>query len=148
MINFKFFLFPNFPTRTFWILLLAITLRLAVNHTITIHFIPIMVWKGATARHGAFMLGDAGVMNIPLRVLLGALGDFLPKAKVMSTAIILRPLTLLYLNYSDGIWQLWFFIVFYTIPDATGTLNWAMIGDFYGSKSFATIRGSMNLFYG
>ena len=40
------------------------------------------------------------------------------------------------------------FILLYTIPDATGTLNWAMIGDFYGRRSFATIRGSMNLVYG
>ena len=137
-----------FHTRTFWMLLLAITLRLAVNHTITIHFIPIMVWKGVTATNGAFLLGAIGLINIPLRIALGALGDIWPKARVMACSMVLGAFTLLYLTYSEGLWQLWLFIFLYTIPDATGTLNWAMIGDFYGRKSFATIRGSMNLVYG
>ena len=137
-----------FRTKSFWVLLLAITLRLAVNHTMTIHFIPIMVWKGVTATYGAFLLGAIGVLNIPLRIFLGALGDIWPKARVMTIAMVLGTLTLVYLIYSEGVWQLWFFIFLYTIPDATGTLNWAMIGDFYGRRSFATIRGSMNLVYG
>lgn len=137
-----------FRTKSFWMLLLAITLRLAVNHTITIHFIPIMVWKGVTATYGSFLLGAIGVLNIPLRILLGVLGDIWPKARVMTFALVLGSLTLVYLVYSEGTWQLWLFILLYTIPDATGTLNWAMIGDFYGRRSFATIRGSMNLVYG
>ena len=137
-----------FRTKTFWMLLLAITLRLAVNHTITIHFIPIMVWKGLTAKNGAFLLGAIGLLNIPLRIMLGALGDIWPKARIMACSMVLGAFTLLYLAYSEGLWQLWLFIFLYTIPDATGTLNWAMIGDFYGRTSFATIRGSMNLFYG
>ena len=36
----------------------------------------------------------------------------------------------------------------YAIPDATGTLNWAMIGDIVGRKQFAKIRGILSFFFG
>ena len=137
-----------FRTSTFWALLLAVTLRLAVNHAITIHFIPMMVWKGVSARRGAFLFGAVGLFNIPLRITLGVLGDTWRKSTVMAIAMAIGTLTLLFLAYSKGETQLWVFVLIYSIPDSTGTLNWAMIGDFYGRRSFATIRGTMHLFYG
>ena len=49
--------------------------------------------------------------------------------------------------WSDSIWALWFFACLYTVLDASIPVVWASVGDFFGRKSFGTIRGNMNLFY-
>ena len=44
-------------------------------------------------------------------------------------------------------WQLWLFTSFYTLLDASFPIVWATVGDFYGRKYFATIRGILSFFY-
>ena len=41
----------------------------------------------------------------------------------------------------------WFFASLYSVLDASIPVFWAAVGDFFGRKSFGTIRGNMNLFY-
>ncbi len=49
--------------------------------------------------------------------------------------------------WSNSLWALWFFTGLYTVLDASIPVFWASVGDFFGRKSFGTIRGNMNLFY-
>ena len=137
-----------FRTVSFWVLLVATTFRLAVNTTVSLHFIPMMVWKGASAQEAAFLLGALGALNIPLRLILGLLGDIWSKSAVMATSLMVGAGSLFYLSAGGGGWELWLFLLLYALPDATGTMNWAIIGDFYGRRSFGTIRGAMSFFYG
>ena len=137
-----------FRTVSFWVLLVATTFRLAVNTTVSLHFIPMMVWKGASAQEAAFLLGALGALNIPLRLILGVLGDVWSKSAVMAASLMVGAGSLWYLSAGGGVWELWLFLLLYALPDATGTMNWAIIGDFYGRRSFATIRGAMSFFYG
>jgi len=44
-------------------------------------------------------------------------------------------------------WKLWLFTSFYTLLDASFPIVWATVGDFYGRKYFATIRGMLSFFY-
>ena len=46
-----------------------------------------------------------------------------------------------------SLWALWFFTGLYSVLDASIPVFWASVGDFFGRKSFGTIRGNMNLFY-
>ena len=137
-----------YRTVAFWVLLVATTMRLAVNTTVSLHFIPMMVWKGASPQEAAFLLGALGALNIPLRLILGLLGDVWSKSAVMSTTLMVGAGSMVYLSMGGGGWELWLFLLLYALPDATGTMNWAIIGDFYGRRSFATIRGAMSFFYG
>ena len=137
-----------YRTVAFWVLLAATTLRLAVNTTVSLHFIPMMVWKGASPQEAAFLLGALGALNIPLRLALGLLGDVWSKTGVMATTLMVGAGSMVYLALGGGGWELWLFLLLYAIPDAIGTMNWALIGDFYGRRSFATIRGAMSFFYG
>ena len=137
-----------YRTVAFWVLLVATTLRLAVNTTVSLHFIPMMVWKGASPQEAAFLLGALGAFNIPLRLILGLLGDVWSKSAVMATTLVVGAGSLAYLAVGGGGWELWLFLLLYALPDATGTMNWAIIGDFYGRRSFGTIRGAMSFFYG
>ncbi|HEX2226794.1 MAG TPA: hypothetical protein VHM64_06615, partial [Candidatus Binatia bacterium] len=41
----------------------------------------------------------------------------------------------------------WAFTVLFTFMEAIFPVGWATVGDFFGRKSFATIRGTMSFFY-
>jgi MFS family permease len=51
------------------------------------------------------------------------------------------------LAYGDGEWSLWLFTFLFTFVEAIFPVGWATVGDFFGRKHFATIRGSMSFFY-
>src|SRR4029450_9366232 len=44
-------------TWAFWMIILATTTRVAVYNSITVHFVPIMVWKGVSEQRAAALLG-------------------------------------------------------------------------------------------
>ena len=44
-------------TMVFWLFVIGMTVRVAAYSTISVHFIPIMVWKGLSQEHAAFLLG-------------------------------------------------------------------------------------------
>jgi MFS family permease len=49
--------------------------------------------------------------------------------------------------WDSGYWQLWFFTIVFTLLDASFPIVWATVGDFFGRRHFATVRGSMSFFY-
>jgi hypothetical protein len=51
------------------------------------------------------------------------------------------------LAWGMAAWQLWLFTVVFTLLDASFPIVWATVGDFYGRRYFATIRGMMSFFY-
>ena len=42
---------------------------------------------------------------------------------------------------------MWMFTLLITFVEAIFPVSWATVGDFFGRKSFATIRGTMSFFY-
>jgi nitrate/nitrite transporter NarK len=46
-----------------------------------------------------------------------------------------------------GYWPLWLFTIAFTLLDASFPIIWATVGDFFGRRNFATIRGMMSFFY-
>src|SRR5215468_11086941 len=49
--------------------------------------------------------------------------------------------------YGKSEWSLWVFAILFTFMEAIFSVGWATVGDFFGRKSFATIRGTMSFFY-
>jgi MFS family permease len=47
----------------------------------------------------------------------------------------------------SGYWPLWFFTIVFILLDASFPIVWATVGDFFGRRHFATVRGSMSFFY-
>jgi len=48
---------------------------------------------------------------------------------------------------SSEIWALFLFTVFFAAVETTFPLGWAVVGDLFGRKHYAKIRGYMVLFY-
>ena len=134
-------------TRIFWMLVVSMMARSAAFTTVTTHFIPIMVWKGLSQTEASVLLAGFALFNLPLHFMLGWIGDFVNKPKLTAICMLLGVVALLPMLWSNSSWALWFFTALYCVLDASIPVYWASVGDFFGRKSFGTIRGTMNLFY-
>jgi sugar phosphate permease len=134
-------------TPAFWMLVLATTARVAVYNAISVHFIPIMVWKGVSEQRAAAMLAVMALMSLPCHLLVGWIADFVSKPRLMGVCMLIGAGSVLLLAAADAEWHLWAFTVLFTTMEAIFPVGWATVGDFFGRKSFATIRGTMSFFY-
>lgn len=134
-------------TAAFWMIILATTTRVAVYNAITVHFIPIMVWKGISEQRAAVLLATMALMSLPSHLLVGWIADHVSKPRLMALCMLVGAASLLFLAYGEGEGSLWVFILLFTLIEAIFPVGWATVGDFFGRKSFATIRGTMSFFY-
>jgi MFS family permease len=118
-----------------------------VFNTITVHFIPIMVWKGVSEQRATAMLATMALASFPTHLLLGWLADRMNKPRLMAASMLVGTASLLLLAYEHAGWNLWLFSVLFTTVESIFPVGWATVGDFYGRKYFGTIRGTMSAFY-
>jgi len=134
-------------TWVFWLFVIGMTVRVGAYSTITVHFVPIMVWKGLTQEGAAVLLGAFAFLNWAAHYVIGPLADAMNRPKLLSGCMIAAASSMLLLIWGDGVWPLWLFTILFTTIDASFPVVWATIGDFFGRKNFATIRGTMSFFY-
>jgi MFS family permease len=134
-------------TVVFWLFVTAMLVRVGVYTTISVHFIPLMVWKGQTPEYGAFLLAAFAFLNWAVHFLVGWIADAVNRPKLLSWCMVIAAGGLLSLQQGEGVWPLWLFTILFTTIDSTFPVVWATIGDFYGRRYFATIRGTMSFFY-
>ncbi|HEX9662898.1 MAG TPA: MFS transporter, partial [Candidatus Binatia bacterium] len=134
-------------TSAFWMIILATTTRVAVFNAITVHFIPIMVWRGVSEQRAAALLAAMALMSLPSHLLVGWIADHVSKPRLMGLCMTIGAASIFFLAYGDGEWALWVFTLLFTFMEAIFPVGWATVGDFFGRKSFATIRGTMSFFY-
>ena len=132
-------------TSAFWTLSLATLLRSGTYGTLIVHFVPIMVWKDTTEQTAAVMLGATALMLIPLMIGLGWLGDRWPRTKMLVVGMALGALFMLILQYASSEWHLWVFVCAISVIDSLTVLNWSLLGELYGRRHFATLRGIQSL---
>lgn len=136
-----------FRSPIFWNLICSMTCRSVAFTTVTTHFIPMMVWKGMSQTEASVLLAGFALINLPIHFLLGWIADFVNKPKLVTICLFLGVVAVLPMLWSNSLWALWFFTGLYSVLDASIPVFWASVGDFFGRKSFGTIRGNMNLFY-
>ena len=134
-------------TAAFWMLILATTTRVGVFNSITVHFVPIMVWKGASEQQAAAMLALMALMSLPAHLLIGWIADRVSKPLLMALCMIIGAVSIAFLAYGEEVWSPWIFVLLITFVEAIFPVSWATVGDFFGRKSFAKIRGTMSFFY-
>ena len=134
-------------TAAFWKLILATTTRVGVFNSITVHFVPIMVWRGASEARAAAMLATMALMSLPSHLFIGWIADRVHKPTLMAICMLIGAGAVAILAYDENEWSLWVFTLLFTFVEALFPVSWATVGDFFGRKHFATIRGSMSFFY-
>jgi len=135
-------------TPQFWLLMTCISLRLLVTVALNTHFVPLLVWKGMSEATSAYLVGLYAFINIPLSIYLGWTGDRWNKARLSGLCILPIILVMVGMLFYRGEAILYFFPIAFAFAMATAPLNWALIGDFFGRRSYATLRGIMGIGYG
>jgi MFS family permease len=134
-------------TPAFWVLAAFHGLRNVPYSGVSVHLVPILVWKGLDEATAAFFVGLTALSTVVVRPLTGWLGDQHSKQKIGAMGVLLGALGLVVLMYSDGaLWPMVFFAVLYSFGDGINSVTWALVGDFFGRTHFATIRGWISMF--
>ena len=135
-------------TLPFWLLMAGISLRLSVTVALNIHFVPLLVWRGMGEAASAYMVSLYALIAIPMTLAVGWMGDRWNKARLCCLGIIPTLAAMLGLIFFRDTGALYFFPIAFAITMASTPLNWALIGDFFGRTSYATLRGIMGVGYG
>jgi MFS family permease len=143
----EFSLRETLRTHQFWLLTFATTFRVICSSAVLVHFVPILVWKGYTQQQGAFYLGVIAFCGMPTHLLIGWLGDRLYKPRLMALFMILGSVSVYLLFQGTQAWQLWIAVLLFSVFEGLFPVTWATVGDFFGRKNFAKIRGSMSFLY-
>jgi sugar phosphate permease len=134
-------------TWVFWLLVVSMAARVTCYSAATVHFVPFMVWKGLSEEAAASLLGAFAFGNLISHFVLGWIADQVSKPKLLTVCHLLPALSVPPLLLESGYWPLWFFTIVFTLLDASFPIVWATVGDFFGRRNFATIRGMMSFFY-
>jgi MFS family permease len=131
----------------FWALVFGAGVRNASYHAISTHFIPLMIWKGMTQHEATLLLGSFAFLGFTSTLVFGWLADTMNKPRLVSMILFAAAGSILVLLFGHSLATLWLFTLIFTAVEATYPVAWAMVGDLFGRKHFAKIRGYMSFFY-
>ena len=130
-------------TSTFWLLNLCITLRILVTVTMHAHMIPVFVWKGMSESTGAYLVSLSAFLAIISMLGLGWSGDRFNKPLLCSFSAIFTIICFLCPVLSSSKAAVYLLPIGVAVAHGTAPLNWSLIGDFFGRRSYAALRGVM-----
>tara|TARA_B100001142_G_C14342711_1_gene658654 strand:- start:726 stop:2039 length:1314 start_codon:yes stop_codon:yes gene_type:complete len=137
-------------TVAYWQLMIATGLRNTVTSGINLLMAPMMIWflQGTDRSEtesliiASFFMMVFSVGSMALNPMIGWVGDRWRKEKVSALCMLLGGASMLVLlDRSGALWQLGLFAVMLALSDAANPLAWAMLGDYFGRKNFATLQG-------
>ena len=131
----------------FWGSVLAAGIRNGSYHAISVHFVPLMVWKGFSQSEAALLLSVYAVLGVAATLILGWFADKANKPRMTAFILFAAAGAMFLPIVGNSLWSLILFIVFFAGVEATYPLGWAVVGDLFGRKHYARIRGYMTLFY-
>lgn len=131
----------------FWGSVLAAGIRNGSYHAVSVHFVPLMVWKGLSQSEAALLLSAYAFLGMVATLVLGWVADKANKPR-MNAFILFAAASAMFLPILSGsLWSLCLFTIFFAAVETTFPLGWAVVGDLFGRKHYAKIRGYMTLFY-
>jgi len=135
-------------TSAFWVLTLASACRSVGMTTIVLHQVLYLeIDVGLSTTLAATAVGLMTLMSLPGRLGFGWLGDIIDKRYVMIMCYGLQAVGVLLLSRVQSMSDVYIYVAVYGVGygGAIPVYN-AIIGDYYGRKAFATIRGYLMLF--
>jgi MFS family permease len=131
-------------TSSFWYLTCATAIRVIILSAINVHYVALMVWKGLDPQRAAVFLAVQAFSSFPSHLLFGWVGDRLNKPRLMAACMLLAMVGMLVLATAHSEWAILIFIPLFSVVESTFPVNWSTVGEYFGRKNFAKIRGSMS----
>ena len=131
-------------TSSFWFLVSATGMRVIILSAVNVHYVALMVWKGMSEQRAAFFLAAQAFMSLPSHLLFGWIGDRMDKPRLMSICMLLAAGSMVLLANVHEEWAILIFTALFSVVESTFPVSWSTVGDYFGRKNFAKIRGSMS----
>jgi MFS family permease len=131
----------------FWGSVIAAGIRNGSYHALAVHFIPLMVWKGLSQSEAALLLSVYAFLGMAATLVVGWFADKANKPRLNAFILFAAAVAMLLPIFSSSLWALGLFTIFFAAVETTFPLGWAVVGDLFGRKHYAKIRGYMVLFY-
>jgi MFS family permease len=131
-------------TSAFWFITGGTAIRVIVLSAINVHYVALMVWKGMTPQRAAVFLAAQAFMSLPSHLLFGWLGDRVNKPRLMAICMLVAASSMLLLVNIHAEWTILIFTALFSVVESTFPVNWSTVGEYFGRKNFAKIRGSMS----
>ena len=141
-------------TASFWLLVWAVGLRNTVHSGMQFLLVPVMVWFLSGSGRGQDESQSIAILFVAIlslgtmvfNPLVGWIGDSWSKQRLSAIAMVVGMLALVtLLNQSGALWQMCLFVVLLAFSESANPLAWSIMGDFFGRRSFATLRGIQHL---
>ena len=133
---------------------LSVGLRNTVHSGMSFLLAPVMLWflsGNNRSEETNLVIAAAFVTILAFSTIvfnpsIGWLGDKISKQKLSACCMFSGALSLIILlNQSGNLWQLGLFAVLMSLAESANPLAWAIMGDYFGRRSFATLRGWQHL---
>ena len=131
-------------TPAFWQFTAAGLCQMTSMAAISVHMIPILVWKGQDQQGAANIFAIVPLIGIPMTLIYGQLGDRFRPARIIGLATLVSTTGLAFLVFGHGVWPLYAFVVLHGLGESASAMVFAITGEFFGRKSFATLNGIRN----
>ena len=131
-------------TSAFWLLLLGIGLWFLAMAGFLVNLQPMLIWKGASQETVGYLLSVMMGAGVPSRLLIGWAADRWSKSLLLpacSASLCVAFALLLIGSWTGSPWAIILFLILAAVGDTAGLITWAALGDFYGRRRFATLRG-------
>ncbi|MBI4303718.1 MAG: MFS transporter [Chloroflexi bacterium] len=134
-------------TRVFWMLTIAIGLRLMAQGALTVHLVPMLVSKGIGEGTAALLVSVAAFVRLPAVIGGGLLADKWSRSKASAVAMVLGVAAAGYITFGPGgLLTGIVFAILFAGAESCNTVTWALIGEYFGRRYFASLRGIVTLF--
>ena len=133
-------------TRAYWLIMVGAIIRVSATNGMLVHIFPILEMRGVMGREADAWVAAMFFLGIPLRFVLGVTTDKFRSNVLLAVGMAIGAVGMGGLWIGPGVFGLLLFVVGIAIVEGITSVNWLMLGDYYGRARFATLMGFMSLF--
>ena len=133
-------------TRVYWLVAIAIGLRLAAQSALIVHMVPMLVSRDIGEGTAATMVALMSLVRIPSIIGAGLLADMWSRPKVAALSMSTGVLTAVVAVWGpSGIATGIMFAILFGCAQSSNSITWALIGQFFGRRDFGKLAGGVTL---
>ena len=133
-------------TKAFWLILIGVITRVSATNAIMVHIFPILQLKGMDERTASTCVAAMYLLAIPLRFLLGIAAGKFSSRKILFSGMFMGAIGIMAVWGIPGMVGVVMFIVGLSIVEGITSVNWLMVGEYFGRLRYATLMGIMIFF--
>jgi MFS family permease len=134
-------------TRAFWLLLAGVVTRVSAANAVIIHIFPMLQSRGLDPQTATIYVSIMFFMSIPLRFLLGVAGGRFAPRMLLFWGMNLGAVGLFALWGVPGWGGVILFVIGLAVVEGITSVNWLVLGDYFGRSRFASLMGAMSVFH-